>query len=92
MLREYQSNIRVERTAEGLRIQMLDDEEREMFPLGSAELLDHTKALLDTVADLVKDQPNRIAISGHTDSTPYRGSGGYSNWELSSDRANASRR
>ncbi len=92
VLRNYRSNIVVERSAEGLRVQILDDEKREMFPLGSAEMLDHTGKLFKAVADLVKNQPNRIAISGHTDSTPYRGSGGYSNWELSTDRANASRR
>ena len=92
VLRSYRSNITVERTVEGIRVQILDDDKREMFPLGSAEMLDHTNKLFKMVADLVKDQPNRIAISGHTDATPYRGSGGYSNWELSTDRANASRR
>lgn len=92
VLRNYRANITVERAVEGLRIQIIDDDKREMFPLGSAELIDHTNKLFKTVADLIKDQPNRIAISGHTDSTPYRGSGGYSNWELSTDRANASRR
>lgn len=91
-LRQFRSNIKVERTIEGLRIQLIDDDKREMFPAGSAELLKHTGKLFKAVADLIKDQPNRIAISGHTDATPYRGAGGYSNWELSTDRANASRR
>ncbi|MSO74093.1 MAG: hypothetical protein EXQ99_02920 [Alphaproteobacteria bacterium] len=91
-LRQYRDNIKVERTVEGLRIQLIDDDKREIFPIGSAELLKHTAKLFKTVAELVKNQPNRIAISGHTDSAPFRGAGGYSNWELSSDRANASRR
>jgi len=92
VLRDYRDNIQVERTAEGLRIQLLDGDKREMFPLGSADLLTHTKKLFESVASLIKDQPNQIAISGHTDSTPFHGAGGYSNWELSTDRANASRR
>jgi chemotaxis protein MotB len=92
VLREYRDNIAIERTAEGLRIQLLDDDKREMFPSGSAEVLEHTQRLFAAVAELVKNQPNKIAISGHTDSVPFRGSGGYSNWELSTDRANASRR
>ncbi|MBM3483225.1 MAG: chemotaxis protein MotB [Alphaproteobacteria bacterium] len=92
VLKDYRDNIQVERTAEGLRIQLLDGDKREMFPLGSAELLPHTEKLFQAVADLVKDQPNQIAISGHTDSIPFRGTNGYSNWELSTDRANASRR
>jgi chemotaxis protein MotB len=63
-----------------------------MFPLGSADMLDHTRKLLDLVAQVVSHMPNKISISGHTDSKPFADDKGYSNWELSADRANASRR
>jgi chemotaxis protein MotB len=83
----------LEVTPEGLRIQLVDQEKSSMFPLGSSVMQDNARRLMDQVARIVKDLPNKITISGHTDSLPYRGgSGGYSNWELSADRANASRR
>jgi chemotaxis protein MotB len=63
-----------------------------MFPIGSSEMPDYTKQLLDQVAAVVAKLPNKLAVSGHTDARPYATDGGYSNWELSSDRANASRR
>ncbi len=63
-----------------------------MFALGGTEPLEHTKRLMKLVVDAVATLPNKIAISGHTDATPYRGDGNYTNWELSADRANAARR
>ncbi len=63
-----------------------------MFALGSTEPLEHTKRLMRLVVDAVATLPNKIAISGHTDATPFRGDGNYTNWELSADRANAARR
>ncbi len=87
-------NLIVERTPEGLRIQLVDQEKNAMFPLGSAEMSDPAKKLMGLVVQAVQRLPNRITITGHTDATPFaRGvSAGYGNWELSSDRANASRR
>src|SRR3546814_18920086 len=63
-----------------------------MFPSGSAEMFPHTQRLLALVADAVMKLDNPIAIKGHTDSTPYASGKDYSNWELSTDRANSSRR
>ena len=91
-LAEFKNNVRLESTPAGLRIELLDSDEREMFPLGSAEPLGHLRALLTQVAGAVHALPNKIAISGHTDATPFQTSTGYSNWELSTDRAHASRR
>lgn len=63
-----------------------------MFPSGSAAMNPRSRELLQKVAQIVRDLPNKIEISGHTDATPYSGNAGYTNWELSTDRANASRR
>jgi len=91
-LAEFKNNVRIESTPAGLRIQLLDSDDREMFPLGSAEPLGHLRELLTQIAGAVHALPNKIAISGHTDATPFQSSTGYSNWELSTDRAHASRR
>ena len=85
-------SLMIDRTPEGLRIQIVDQESKPMFPLGSAEMYDHTRKLLTLVAQVVKKLPNKIAIAGHTDATPYRPGATFTNWELSADRANASRR
>ena len=63
-----------------------------MFPLGSADMLEPARELIAQVTKVIMRLPNKITITGHTDSTQYTGSGQYSNWELSADRANASRR
>lgn len=92
-LKTYKDQLKLEMTAEGLRIQIVDEQNRPMFSSGSAELLPATRELLQALAKDLNQMPNRISISGHTDSTPYSGGlGGYSNWELSADRANAARR
>lgn len=82
----------VDETPEGLRIQLVDQEGLPMFPRGEAGMYTHTHDLLDMVAKVIVEMPQTIAISGHTDSTPFAASADYSNWELSSDRANAVRR
>ncbi len=83
----------IDNTPEGLRIQIIDQDGRSMFPSGSAGLHDHTKKILEQVAKAVLETSNSISITGHTDSVPFRSGGDdYGNWELSSDRANASRR
>jgi chemotaxis protein MotB len=92
-LRAFKRQIRVELTPEGLRIQIVDEQNRPMFDVGSAVLKDYTREILREIAKLLNDVPNRISLSGHTDAKPYAGGErGYSNWELSVERANASRR
>jgi chemotaxis protein MotB len=91
-LQKLADNLVIDNTPEGLRIQLVDQDLQPMFPLGSAEMLDPAKKLMALVAQIVLRLPNKVAITGHTDSTPYPMAGKYSNWELSSDRANASRR
>lgn len=77
----------------GLRIQIIDSQNRPMFETGSARVEPYMRDVLRGIAPILNDIPNKISISGHTDSIPYvNGERGYSNWELSSDRANASRR
>lgn len=92
-LQEFTSQIQLERTPDGLKIQIVDDQNRPMFDVGSALVKPYMRDILRAIGGTLVDVENRIAIAGHTDATPY-GSGdrGYSNWELSSDRANASRR
>jgi chemotaxis protein MotB len=91
-LSDFAKNLVIDQTPEGLRIQIIDQEGRSMFPSGSADMLPHTQRLLALVAEAVKNLDNPIAIKGHTDSKPYSGKTNYSNWELSTDRANATRR
>jgi len=92
-LAPFKNQIRLDLTAEGLRIQIVDEQNRPMFDTGRAVLKDYTRGILHELAVLLNDVDNHIALSGHTDAAPYAsGEKGYSNWELSSDRANASRR
>ena len=91
-LRPYKDNLRVEQIGAGIRIQLLDDHKTAMFPLGSAEMVSQTNEMMAKIAKSIKNLPNKIAIVGHTDATPYRAGSGYSNWELSTDRAHATRR
>ena len=92
-LSEFRNQIRVEITPDGLRIQIVDDFKRPMFDLGGASVKSYMRDILREIGKVLNEVDNRIALTGHTDSAPY--SGGqrhYSNWELSADRANASRR
>lgn len=92
-LRDLRSQLRMELTPEGLRIQIVDSEKRPMFKLGSDQVAPYMHEILQAIAPVLNELPNRISLSGHTDSLPYfGGEQGYSNWELSADRANASRR
>ena len=92
-LRQLRSQMRFDLTREGLRIQLLDTEQRPMFELGSNRVAPYMRNLLRTMAPLLNELPNDLSIGGYTDSVPYAGGyRGYSNWELSNDRANASRR
>jgi chemotaxis protein MotB len=92
-LQQLREQLRFTLTPEGLAIQLLDTEQRPMFRRGSDEVEPYMSKLLRSIAPLLNELPNALAISGHTDSHPYPGQAhGYSNWELSTDRANASRR
>ena len=91
-LKNLAENLVVDRTPEGLRIQIVDQDKTSMFPLGSAEMAEPAKKLMALVTQVVQRLPNKISVSGHTDATPFTRAGTYGNWELSADRANASRR
>ena len=92
LLKKYQKQLLLDITSEGLRIQIVDEQNRPMFALASARVQPYTAEILHVIGTVLNEVPNRIGLSGHTDSTPYMSDTGYSNWELSSDRANASRR
>lgn len=93
VLRQYRPQLLIDITSEGLRIQIVDDQSRPMFPNGSARVEPHMRAILREIGPVLNDLPNKISLSGHTDATLYSsGERAYSNWELSADRANASRR
>ncbi len=87
-------SLMIDNTPEGLRIQVVDQDGLSMFPSGSASMYEHTERVLDLVLTIINKMPQDLAISGHTDAVPMGGgpSAAYSNWELSSDRANAARR
>ena len=91
-LAELADQLLMDMTPEGLRIQIVDQEGGSMFPSGSAQMKPRTRKLLAQIAQVIGELPNKVVISGHTDATPFHGEGGYTNWELSSDRANAARR
>jgi chemotaxis protein MotB len=92
-LSNFQSNLRLSLTDDGLLIQIIDSQERPMFKVGSKEPEPYMRGILQALVPVLNDLPNRITLTGHTDSLPYaNGEAGYGNWELSSDRANASRR
>jgi chemotaxis protein MotB len=79
-------------TNEGLRIELMESASGTFFDSGSSKLNADGRGLLIALAQELSKLPNKLSIEGHTDSKPYATSGNYSNWELSSDRANAARR
>ena len=92
-LAAMRSQIRLEMTRDGLRIQIVDEQNRAMFDSGSAIVKPYMRELLREIGAVLAEVPNRLTLEGHTDAQPFgAGERGYSNWELSSDRANASRR
>jgi chemotaxis protein MotB len=87
------SQIRLDMTRDGLRIQIVDESNRPMFDSGSAVVKPYMRELLRAIGGILGEVPNRLTLEGHTDAAPFGGGDrGYSNWELSADRANASRR
>ena len=91
-LAELSKHIIIDETPEGLRIQLVDQEGRSMFPAESAVPYERTRVLLDAIGQTLNQLPNRITIGGHTDSTPMSTGDDYTAWELTSERANAARR
>ena len=92
-LRKFKKQLLIDITTDGLRIQIVDAQNRPMFSSGKAELQPYTRIILREIGKTLNDVPNKISLAGHTDATPFpSGNTGRSNWELSADRANASRR
>jgi chemotaxis protein MotB len=90
---QFSSQIKLDMTKDGLRIQIVDEHQRPMFDVGSATVKPYMRELLRAIGGILVEVPNRLTLEGHTDATPFGSNDrGYSNWELSSDRANASRR
>ena len=91
-LQPFKDQLLLDITPEGLRIQIVDKQSRPMFDSGSTTLKTYTGDILHELAAFLNSVPNKISLSGHTDTAPYAGGDGYTNWELSSGRANAARR
>src|SRR5580658_10511370 len=91
-LRPFKDQLLLDITPEGLRIQIVDAQNRPMFDLGSSKLKNYTTDIMKALAPYLNSVPNRISLAGHTDTTPFVAVGGYNNWDLSTDRANAARR
>ncbi|MDI6750014.1 MAG: flagellar motor protein MotB [Rhodocyclaceae bacterium] len=92
-LKQFKNQLLLDITTEGLRIQIVDEQNRPMFDSASSELKPYTREILREIGPLLNRVENRISLSGHTDATPYAGGDrGFGNWELSTNRANASRR
>lgn len=92
-LAEFSSQIRLDTTPDGLQIQIIDDQNRPMFDSGRAVVKPYMRDILAEIGAALSEVDNKISLDGHTDRLPYSNAArGYSNWELSTDRANASRR
>ncbi len=91
-LKALEDRIEITVTPEGLRIELLENEKNSFFAVGSAQLLPETVELLGVIAKELSPLGNKVAIEGHTDSRPYGSRNGYTNWDLSTDRANSARR
>lgn len=91
-LQEFKDQLLIDITSEGLRIQIVDRSQRPMFDSGRAQLKYYSQDILFELAKPLSAVPNKLSITGHTDATPFSGRPGYTNWELSADRANTARR
>ncbi len=93
LLVQFRSQIRIDITQDGLRIQIVDEHNRPMFDSGSALVKEYMRTILREIGKVLSEVNNKVTLAGHTDAAAYSsGERGYSNWELSADRANASRR
>jgi chemotaxis protein MotB len=91
-LEPFKDQLLLDITPEGLRIQIVDKQNRPMFDIGSTHLKPYTAAILGELAKYLNSVPNHLSLTGHTDATPYVDGSGRTNWDLSADRANAARR
>ncbi len=91
-LQEFKDQLLIDITDEGLRIQIVDRSGRPMFDSGRAELKYYSQDILFDLASYLGAVDNKLSITGHTDASPFKGRPGYTNWELSADRANTARR
>ncbi|AHI28417.1 flagellar motor protein MotB [Marinobacter similis] len=91
-LQEFKDQLLIDITDEGLRIQIVDRSGRPMFDSGRAELKYYSQDILFELAKTLGSVDNKLSLTGHTDATPFKGRPGYTNWELSADRANTARR
>jgi len=91
-LKQLSKHLKIDITPEGLRIQIIDQDGEPMFPSGSAQMYEKTRTLLQKISGVINNMDNQISIRGHTDSSTYGPGASYTNWELSSDRANSTRR
>jgi len=92
-LRQFKNQLLIDITSEGLRIQIVDEKNRPMFDSSSADLKPYSRIILREIGKALNAVPNRITLSGHTDAAQFvGGEKGFSNWELSANRANSSRR
>lgn len=93
VLKQFRPQLLIDITPEGLRIQIVDSSNRPMFDRSSAVVASYMRTILRELGPVLNEQPSKLTLSGHTDATAYtQGDKSYSNWELSADRANASRR
>ena len=92
-LKQFKNQLLLDITSEGLRIQIVDEQNRPMFDTSSAELKPYTRVVLREIGKALNSVPNKLSFTGHTDAAQFGGGEkGFSNWELSANRANASRR
>ena len=91
-LKALSKSLLIDNTPQGLRVQIIDQDGLPMFPKGNAEMYEHTRKMLEMVAKVIIKLPQNVVLAGHTDATKFQDSAGYTNWELSADRANAARR
>jgi chemotaxis protein MotB len=92
-LSKFKKQLILDITTEGLRIQIVDEQNRPMFESSKAEMQPYAKQILKEIGQMLNGVTNKVSLSGHTDAASYSSGGkAYSNWELSADRANASRR
>ena len=91
-LEKLRKNVEITVTAEGLRIELLESQNGTFFDSGSSAVNQTGREMLNLLAAELSELPNKVSIEGHTDAKPFTGARNYSNWELSSDRANSARR